>query len=364
MARSWRVTVSPDNQAQSGSASRGLSTAAPPGTPAYTTPATTTTTVAGLQAAIDAAAAGDVIEVSAEPSTANITLTGGPAFTTASTSSVTNPNANTKVLIRPPLSIDEGTWYGDFRLTGTNLVVAGFGAGAKKIGTSGQDNSSGGAPGSGCWFWRCGASDLFFAIYDCDDAGLHNCWATSTAAAEVDRVQVSANSTLTVRPRIVDCWFAGRDRPAGSSSHVDTIQFFYLGSGEVWHPSVEGSVVHGSQNAGIQGSGFRGRFRLSNTAVSKLANHAVNVDTNVTPNGYYDLVENSTVDGNLLHEYRPNASDTAFFDLTNASNSSTKISGVYTYGGVAVPKGSQTVTETGVDYSGDATEFPVFTRPW
>jgi hypothetical protein len=359
------ITVNGDDPVDPVTTTRGITgTVSPPGCPSYFTAATRT--CAGNESAINSAialsSAGDVIEVTSEPSSTEMELTGGPSYileASPTSPAFDAPDQPDKILIRPPLSVVPGEWTGAIRISGYNIVAAGWGSGAKRIGTTGQGNDSGGAAGSGSWFWRCGqANDVFMALYDCDDAGFMECWVENRSVGESDHVQISASSTKTRRPSFLNCWFEGIDRPTGSTNHVDTLQLFYLGSGEIWHPRVGNCVLHGSENASIQGSGFRGTFHMYNNAVAKKANHGVNVDTNVTPNGFTLNVTDNSVYGKFLTENRQDSGDSAFLDTGSMVVTDNEVSEVFNQGpGVLSVDGSNSVS-TGVNYSLDSSKFP------
>lgn len=210
----------------------------PTHTPAYTTAATVTTngTAADLQAKINAASSGAVIEHPG--SIASVTLTGG------STGWAQN------VLIRPPVG-----QRADYAMTGNveahHLTVAGY-----RI-TGGNVRVRNCTRGGLAWMETDSAGQLFVDangtattdvfIYELAFIGTTS-W-TSTG----DLMQYRGLGATLTRPLFVGFHVLGPTKTTGSGAHNDTIQTFSQDGGKVIDAEFRDSVIFAAGDKAMQG---------------------------------------------------------------------------------------------------------------
>lgn len=223
----------------------------PPNTPAYSAPATrTASTFAELQTQLNAAGSGDVIEFTGNVTGAEVTLAGG------STSWPSN------VLIRPPLG--QRRTIERLRVTASRVTLAGFDAIAWNLFGGGVQRSA---------FWRVVATQTF-QNSGTTDCGLVECVIPTLNLLDpaLDCVAMFTYQTFNlVRPYVHGCWIAGRELPAGSSSHLDTLQWEGAGGYYVVDPVARDSVfgAHSSQNAALQIAFCSGDTEITNCWIGK-----------------------------------------------------------------------------------------------
>ncbi|MCB1150672.1 hypothetical protein KDK88_03955 [bacterium] len=206
----------------------------PPGTPAYTTPATVTiNSLAELNAALKSASAGDVIEVAPSTLSSQLEVTGGSA------------SWKQNVLIRPPLGQRGSVKIAaELRIISPNVTFAGLSINSFVSLRAGGDHA---------FLARCELSANGGLIAnDTHDSGFYELVATQPKTGG-DRAQVKgSNGNTTTGFTLSGVWLKGAYRPVGSADHSDTLQLVGVSGGSVKSVTIEDSVLWPSSNAALQ----------------------------------------------------------------------------------------------------------------
>lgn len=205
----------------------------PPNTPPYITPATTKIdSLSGLNAALAAAAAGDVIEVAPHVFTDSLEITAG------------NPEWAQNVLVRPPLGQRQSVVIqGALDLVSPNVTIAGLQIDSVVSMRDGGDH---------CFLARSvlGPDGLLLAN-NTFDSGWYELVATEPKSGG-DRSQIKAGKDKqSAGFRVEGVWLKGAYRIIDSADHSDTLQITGVTGGVVHDVTLADSVLWPSANAAL-----------------------------------------------------------------------------------------------------------------